>query len=216
MNVKDLLELLDQQLQNREVPLGIGKWFSWRGVYAELAFDVRPRVAVGNMRAAVESALRAGMMSGWKGGDYTILPSTPVHLESCQRDYTDGDFARRVYFLLTGEHLSADAESEEASELAIKAMITTDMDPDILTRCLSLVPTPEEVPKTISLEDSYALASFAAFMLENGNQLREGVVQFSLSPDRFFPTQFLAWFAEKGWQAAYDPEQERLQLEPRR
>lgn len=52
---------------------------SWRGIYAEPAFESAPNVTAGQMLTAVEEAL-SDTFTGWKGGDFTYNEHSHAHL----------------------------------------------------------------------------------------------------------------------------------------
>ena len=80
MTLKLLIELLQSCDPNLRVSSGFGKAISWRGVYAELAFEPAANVTVGAM---LKEATRANgqTFTAYKGGEYTMDLDTHVHLE---------------------------------------------------------------------------------------------------------------------------------------
>ena len=75
--LQKLLSVLDE---NRTVTYGFTHAHSWRGIYAEAAFEPAMNVPVKEMRAEVERAL-SETFTGWKGGDYSYDKWTEAHLD---------------------------------------------------------------------------------------------------------------------------------------
>jgi hypothetical protein len=71
MYLKDLIECLEKQPPNTEVPVGFGDPHSFRGYYTNLAFVPMENTTVGQMLAAAKAALGSTYF-GWKGGEFTM------------------------------------------------------------------------------------------------------------------------------------------------
>ncbi|CAH9013733.1 conserved hypothetical protein [Vibrio phage 277E43-1] len=76
------------------LPYGISEPFSWRGVYAEVAFSIKEHVTVAECLEHVEEAL-SNTFEGWKGGEFAYDESTEVHFECGEGAYTDSGYAKR-------------------------------------------------------------------------------------------------------------------------
>lgn len=76
-----LADLLDAVPGDAVVTHGFSNPHSWRGIYAEAAFERAENVQVSAMRADVERALTK-VFEGWKGGDYSYGRYTPAHLST--------------------------------------------------------------------------------------------------------------------------------------
>jgi len=70
-----IIERLEREDPARILPLGFANPHSFRGDYADLAFEPVENINVGAMLAAARSALGA-TFEGWKGGDYTMRTHT--------------------------------------------------------------------------------------------------------------------------------------------
>lgn len=55
-------------------------WDSWRGVYAELAFEPCEDSTAGEMLKVAEEALRRGEMEGYKGGEFPVTARTACNV----------------------------------------------------------------------------------------------------------------------------------------
>jgi len=79
----------------------ISEPFSWRGVYAEVAFDItnekstKEEVLQKIQKAYSESFYR------YKGGDFTYNDYTDIHFERDESAYSDGKYAQRIIETIT-------------------------------------------------------------------------------------------------------------------
>lgn len=106
MNLGQLIELLKAMPDKAKVlPKGFKNPHSWRGIYAELAFEPADNVSVADMLAAAESAV-GSTYEGWKGGDNTMQRDTTIHISKPGEsfDYI-GDY---LLFYLSGEPVKED------------------------------------------------------------------------------------------------------------
>lgn len=71
MGLGELIEFLKKYPRETAVPVGFGNPHSYRGDYADLAFEPVKETTVGVMLDAAESAVDA-IYEGWKGGDYQM------------------------------------------------------------------------------------------------------------------------------------------------
>jgi len=80
MNLGQLIDgLRGVKDRDRKVPKGFAKAHSWRGVYAELAFEPANDVTISSMLAEAEGAV-GRTFEGWKGGDFTMNRDTEIHI----------------------------------------------------------------------------------------------------------------------------------------
>lgn len=86
MRLSELIATLEKAPQDLVVPFGFGHPHSWRGDYAQLAFEPEENVTVAYMLEAAKSALGA-TYEGYKGGDFTMDEYTRIHIE----EYGTGD-----------------------------------------------------------------------------------------------------------------------------
>lgn len=80
MNLGKLEKLLAQADDTATVVYGFTNAHSWRGIYAEVAFEPALNVTVKEMRAEVTRALTE-TFEGYKGGDHTYGEWTYAHLD---------------------------------------------------------------------------------------------------------------------------------------
>jgi len=78
MELKSLIKVLEKLPQDLVVPKGFSNPHSWRGIYAELAFEPTENTKVADMLADAKSAIGA-TYEGYKGGDFTMDEDTRVH-----------------------------------------------------------------------------------------------------------------------------------------
>ena len=86
LTLGDLIDRLRQEPdQSKRLKVGFRSPHSYRGYYADLAFEITEGVTVGEMLAAAESAL-GSTYQGWKGGDYTMHDYTDTWLVAEEGD----------------------------------------------------------------------------------------------------------------------------------
>jgi hypothetical protein len=81
LTVGKLIERLEHEDPSRVVKVGFTEPHSYRGDYADLAFELATDVRIGDMLTAARSALGA-TYQGWKGGDYEMREYTYVWIVS--------------------------------------------------------------------------------------------------------------------------------------
>lgn len=87
MNLGQLIDgLKGVQEQDRKVPKGFVKAHSWRGVYAELAFEPASGVTIAEMLKEAESAV-GKTFTGYKGGDFRMDRETDIHISFSGESY---------------------------------------------------------------------------------------------------------------------------------
>lgn len=79
MNLGELIEKLEKVPSDLVFPNGFGEPMSWRGVYAELAFNPERDVTAESMLANAKSAI-GKTFTGYKGGDFRMSLKTDVHI----------------------------------------------------------------------------------------------------------------------------------------
>lgn len=87
MTLCDLIVALTSADPDRIVDRGFANAHSYRGNYAALAFSPAPGVTVASMLQRARSALGT-TYAGWKGGEFTMGPSTQCYLAD---DGCDGE-----------------------------------------------------------------------------------------------------------------------------
>jgi hypothetical protein len=81
LGLGDLIARLEREDPERVLPIGFAEPHSYRGDYADLAFELRRDIAIGDMLAAARAALGA-TFQGYKGGDYTMGEQTDCWIAS--------------------------------------------------------------------------------------------------------------------------------------
>ncbi len=69
--LKDLISWLESQNPEAVVPHGFGRPMSYRGYYAQVAFEPVENARIGDMLKHAKSALGA-TFTGYKGGEFTM------------------------------------------------------------------------------------------------------------------------------------------------
>lgn len=81
MYLGKLIEILKAEDQNKVCRFGFNNPHSWRGVYAELAFEPAENVSVAEMLSCAEYAVGTTCV-GYKGGYFTMNEWTEVHISN--------------------------------------------------------------------------------------------------------------------------------------
>lgn len=101
MNLGQLIDMLEMMPdKTRVVPKGFKNPHSWRGVYAELAFEPANNVSIDDMLKAAHAA-NGATYCGWKGGDYRMDRDTEIHLSIPGESYDY--FGEYVAFYFCGQ-----------------------------------------------------------------------------------------------------------------
>jgi hypothetical protein len=86
-----LVEAINKYGEDQTVKHGFADFDSWRGAYEELAFGPAENVRLGDMLKVTRAATSHGYMSGYKGGDYGIYPSTLCNIAHYGMSGYDGE-----------------------------------------------------------------------------------------------------------------------------
>lgn len=90
MTLGQLIEELRKEPQDKVVKYGFDSPHSYRGIYAELAFEPAENVKVSDMLKDAEESL-GKTFTGYKGGDFEMGDYTTIHLAeygSCGEEIT--------------------------------------------------------------------------------------------------------------------------------
>ena len=79
MTLRELIAALAAADQNIVVENGFSEPHSYRGIYADLAFEPTPNTRVSEMLAAARSAVDS-TFTGWKGGEFVMHDLVDVYL----------------------------------------------------------------------------------------------------------------------------------------
>ena len=88
MMLGDLIAELETLPRDAVIRHGFGEPYSWRGIYADVAFKPKRNVTAGSMLTYAKEALGA-TFSGYKGGAYTMGEYTACHID--EPNGADGD-----------------------------------------------------------------------------------------------------------------------------
>lgn len=119
MILDDLIKALEAADPDKVVPIGFENPHSWRGNYAELAFEPAANVTVRSMLEAAWEA-EGTTYEGWKGGDYTMSLLSDVHLAE------RGDIGEPIGPLLLRYMLGAPPQPATAYLVAVLGVPTVD------------------------------------------------------------------------------------------
>ncbi len=79
MNLKDLIDFLAARDPGHRPAIGFAKPHSYRGDYAQVAFEPARDVTIGDMLEAARTA-HGETFTGYKGGDFTMGDWTDCYL----------------------------------------------------------------------------------------------------------------------------------------
>ena len=88
MTLGEYIKRLESANPKQEVSLGLGNPHSWRGSYAELAFEPVKNTTIGEMLVEAKKAI-GSTYEGYKGGNYTMTTNTTINVEY-YGEWTDG------------------------------------------------------------------------------------------------------------------------------
>jgi len=114
MTLGELISLLGQADQDLILPDGFTYPHSYRGIYADVAFEPAADVKVSDMLAAAKSAVGA-VFQGYKGGDYLMNESTIAHISPWGQSTEEDDISPRLLknMLARGYKHAADRPTDE-------------------------------------------------------------------------------------------------------
>jgi len=79
MKLKELIERLGREPDDRVCSPGFGEADSYRGYYEQIAFEPKDSASVGEMLAHAKAA-EGKTFTGYKGGEYTMTGDTIVNI----------------------------------------------------------------------------------------------------------------------------------------
>jgi hypothetical protein len=92
MTLGDFKKHIERFPIGTQFKFGISEPFSWRGVYAEVAFAITENpMTREEVLAKIRLAYR-GTFFGYKGGEYSYDDDTDVHFEPDSKTWTDGGY----------------------------------------------------------------------------------------------------------------------------
>lgn len=86
--------------------------FSWRGVYAEVAFSILKESSSKEKNIEMVDKALTETFVGWKGGNYRYNENTSVNFEASEGAWTDGDYAREMISEIEGSKYFFDEETK--------------------------------------------------------------------------------------------------------
>jgi len=93
MTLKEFKNYIESFTYNKVFDYSISDPFSWRGVYAEVAFSIKSIPSdKENILEKINKAY-TDEFYGYKGGDFKYDDNTDIHFEREPSSYTDGGYA---------------------------------------------------------------------------------------------------------------------------
>ena len=95
MELKDFKQHIESFPNGTKFEFGISQPFSWRGAYAEVAFEmIEQPMTKEEILANIELAYTETFY-GYKGGEYRYNDHTDIHFETDCGSWTDGRYVSR-------------------------------------------------------------------------------------------------------------------------
>ena len=92
MELKEFKQQIEKAEMGKTFDFGISEPFSWRGIYAEVAFEMLEQpMTREEILANIEKAYSEEFY-GYKGGTFRYDDHTEVHFESNSGSWTDGGY----------------------------------------------------------------------------------------------------------------------------
>ena len=96
MDLIELKEFFESKKGGEMFNFGLSHPFSWRGVYAEVAFSItKGKTSREDILANINKAY-SGTFTGYKGGEFSYDDHTPVNFEEDNSRWTDGGYCARL------------------------------------------------------------------------------------------------------------------------
>jgi len=103
MELQEYISILERYPRSQTVKKGLGNPHSWRGIYAELAFEIVKDTTVGEMLDCARDSIGKTFIA-WKGGDFIMHETTLIHIEKEDGCYSDNSTLLEWFFeLLLGQ-----------------------------------------------------------------------------------------------------------------
>lgn len=117
MTLGELKNHFEQMEAGKELNFKLSNPFSWRGVYAECAFEILKETSTkeDNLEK-IEKAL-SEEFEGYKGGEFYYDLDTDIHFETDCGSYTDGGYSKRLVEEIKGQK-PYDSIEQELVEIA--------------------------------------------------------------------------------------------------
>ncbi len=112
MELGKLKNHFEQMESGKVLDYKLSEPFSWRGVYAECAFEVLKESSTKEENLEqIEKALSESFQ-GYKGGDFRYNIDTEIHFEYDNGSYTEGGYSKRLIEEIKGEKAYDSFEEE--------------------------------------------------------------------------------------------------------
>jgi len=103
MTLKDFKEYFEGFFAETRFKYGISEPFSWRGIYAEVAFSIdKSHMTKEEILRRIDIAYTDSFY-GWKGGEYKYNDNTEIHFESDRSSYTDEEYCANIIAEIEGK-----------------------------------------------------------------------------------------------------------------
>ncbi len=111
MTLQGLKDYFEQFPNGTVFGIALSEPFSWRGIYAEVAFSIEERESTKEENLSKIRKALTETFIGWKGGEYSYKPYTEVHFEAGHGEWSDGDYVRNWIEKIGGQSSYPDLET---------------------------------------------------------------------------------------------------------
>lgn len=119
MNLGELKKYIESFPDGTRFEYSLSEPFSWRGVYAEVAFSIKGESCTKEELLAKIGVALTDEFYGYKGGNFKYNEYTPVNFEEDYRSWSDGGYTERMISELSETPLATSPE-ERLVKLAFK------------------------------------------------------------------------------------------------
>jgi hypothetical protein len=111
MTLLELKQYFENQKEGKVFNYSLSEPFSWRGIYAEVAFDLLHKKATREEILDTIDLAYTQKFYGYKGGTFRYNDYTEIHFEKDSGCYTDGEYCAALISNIEGSLLFRDQET---------------------------------------------------------------------------------------------------------
>jgi hypothetical protein len=138
MTLGEYIQLLESKTPQAVCPIGLTRSHSWRGIYAQLAFEPIIHVTIELMLRDAKRAI--GCFTGYKGGQFEMSEETPINIDY-HGENSEGEVTKQIIQVLDSKvdivNWSRDQLTTEAVELMLaRAQEPLKLPPNWAIKCM--------------------------------------------------------------------------------
>jgi len=112
MTLKEFRKKIENSPKGKIFQYGISSPFSWRGCYADVAFEL---IEMNMTREEILENIKyayKNIFFGYKGGQYRYTDNTDLHFEEGRCSWTDGEYCNNMIAKIEGTEQYSDQETK--------------------------------------------------------------------------------------------------------